>query len=181
MNKDVKVIFLMGEPGSGKTWLFKKILDRYSATRKSASMPSIVYEKFTAGNGKTVYMLGKYNLRKFSGTDRLSMSCQPFVENFMLGILGGAILIEGDRLCNDKFFKFCRENFDFRLYHLDNAIELLQARREERGYYQSSSWIKGRATKILNLKTRYLSEKMYSYDAQSTECSFQTLIGEVES
>ena len=144
----------MGEPGSGKTYIFKKILAHF-VTKRTIYHGGFCYELFKNALGNDVFMLGKYDNFLFSGTDRLSMSCQPVIQQWILDMFSGIILIEGDRLCNKKFFSFCQSNTDFKVFFLGTEKCLCEERRKKRKSNQATGWIKGRITKILNLLDEY--------------------------
>jgi hypothetical protein len=94
-------------------------------------------------------MLGITREGGFSGTDALSMSVQPKVEDWMRTAPYELVLGEGDRLGNVKFLSaMLNLNWRVNVAHLIASPDLLDIRCAERGSNQSATWRSGRATKV---------------------------------
>jgi broad-specificity NMP kinase len=75
-----KVIAVGGQPGTGKTTLFRKFIDNYEwRTSEPKKLLNALYcEEIDT------YILGKYeDGETFAGTDRLSMAVQPVAQEFV--------------------------------------------------------------------------------------------------
>jgi hypothetical protein len=93
----------------------------------------------------------------FGGTDALSMSVQPAVIEWVWRRPADAILGEGDRLANGKFFAAVP---DLTIIYLDTPVEVARRRMAERADrlgkpMQNEPWWKGRMTKVDNLIARW--------------------------
>lgn len=152
----MKLLYIIGEPGAGKTTLVKHL------TRK---VPSEVrtwpYVSWTHYTDKLA-QLG-YDRGTFGGTDALGMAAQKHVLGW-IG-LGGTtvnksyeyVLAEGDRLANGKFFEAVKEaEVELTVVLLQASPAVLEARRSARnaliGKSQDARWLKTRETKVRNLR-----------------------------
>src|SRR5579859_7796787 len=106
MNGSV-LVAVIGAPATGKTTLFREVIKRTGGELKwwKEKAGTVVFHR----NSKTkAVILGDYSKPgAFAGTDRLSMSVQPWAELFVEKRLKSdepcAILFEGDRLGNNSF------------------------------------------------------------------------------
>jgi len=92
----VRVILLIGVQGSGKTWVFKQLIQRYNCTAKK-KIGKIRYHT----NGEVI-VAGKYDNSMFEGSDKLSMSIMSDYDLFMELNKINIILLEGDRFTNGR-------------------------------------------------------------------------------
>ncbi len=147
------VIALVGEPGTGKTTLFRRFIEQYNwEIVEPVKLVSSMYCKDT-----NTYILGKYEENEvFAGTDRLSMACQPQVIDFISNS-NANILFEGDRLTNMKFFDFLigLPETDVKIIVLTVPQEIMNERYSERGSEQSETFLKDRKTKINNIRSNF--------------------------
>ena len=156
----MKVVAIGGEPGTGKTTMMFALIDSLDEKFGKASIeqpvklvPCLVWDH--PGLRGPVYILGKYEEGDaFQGTDRMSMSCQPAAVEFLKQVDRSAIvLFEGDRLFNQSFLEAAAEISDcLEIIILAATDPILKARYERRGSDQSATFIKGRKTKIMNIK-----------------------------
>lgn len=148
-----KIIAVAGQPGTGKTTLFREFMKDYKwEAQNPAKMVSVMYCAEL-----DLVVLGKYEEGEtFAGTDRLGMSCQPNVEEYVRNTKSN-ILYEGDRLTNSKFYDFLLglPETDVEILVLTVKPETMSARYEERGSNQSETFLKGRETKIGNILTNF--------------------------
>jgi hypothetical protein len=152
----IAIIGLGGVPGTGKSTLVRNLLGRLGTARafKGGLVSGTVYP--TA----RTFVLGKYEAgERYPGTDRLSMSAQPDVAQWLQKLAtdpnfdGWNLLFEGDRLFNLKFLTLCKAvSPASRFILLTAAPEILAARRAERGDTMAGAFVKGRETKLANLK-----------------------------
>jgi broad-specificity NMP kinase len=148
-----KIIALSGRPGTGKTTLFREFISKYSwkIVEPIKLLPCLY------SNEIDTYIIGKYDDGEiFAGTDKLSMSVQPTAEKFFKETSSN-ILFEGDRLTNNKFFNFLSELSDTELsiVILSTSESVLLERYKCRGSEQSSTFLKGRETKISNIMMNF--------------------------
>jgi GTPase SAR1 family protein len=148
-----KIIAIGGEPAVGKTTLIRKFFSNYSPWYQ------FKYKKLYGHFNKELHLviLGVYSAKEvFSGTDRLSMSVQPDFEEFIdKNKPNYNILFEGDRLFNLKSIKKAESCMDLKVYILES--DFIDSRHKDRNDNQSEKFIKGRRTKVKNIK-EYLKE-----------------------
>jgi uridine kinase len=146
----MKVIAVMGEPGSGKTSLMKNVM-------KTLDVGDVVekHNLVRYHHSNNVYVLGIYEDGKtFSGTDALSMAVQPDAVSFLATLSEDAIvLFEGDRLCTASFLEHCNSLYDTTIVYLKTDRDVRKERYAERGSNQNETWLAGRESKIANILT----------------------------
>jgi len=148
-----KIIAVGGQPGTGKTTLFRKFIDNYDWVKCE---PKKLLNAMYCEEIDT-YILGKYeDGETFAGTDRLSMAVQPAAQEFVAGTKSN-VLFEGDRIFNQSFLEFCMAlpNRDLQVVYLKVPDAMLKERYAERGSDQSETFLKGRATKYSNLLSNF--------------------------
>jgi broad-specificity NMP kinase len=148
-----KIIAVGGQPGTGKTTLFRKFIDNYE-WRKCE--PKKLLNALYCEDIDT-YILGKYEDNEtFAGTDRLSMAVQPVAQEFAKETKSN-ILFEGDRIFNQSFLEFCiaLPEIDLQVVYLKVPEDILKQRYKDRGSDQSEVFLKGRTTKYNNLLSNF--------------------------
>jgi dephospho-CoA kinase len=158
MSKGI-VIAIGGVPGSGKTTLMRRFLallvELGPVTPQKFGL--VRYLRARPENGTPVNIFGVYGKKPidtFEGTDKLSMSVQPDAVTAMEVCVttGETVIFEGDRLYNNKFLQACRQTADTYILELQvDGAEQTQ-RCKARGSNQDEKWLKGRATKIANIR-----------------------------
>lgn len=154
----MKVVFLMGLPGTGKTSLFRQFMKEsgdWGTSNKDEGFGLVPYHK----NG-TSLIIGKYdNDEVFAGTDKLSMAVQPEAIKFLEALKKNGkintVFLEGDRLSTGSFVEDCYDKYDIAIYYLKVSKEELARRYAERGSDQSETFIKGRQTKYSNILSNF--------------------------
>lgn len=151
--KKRKLIAVGGQPGTGKTTLFRKFMEKYTWERVEPKkmLPALYCKELD------LYILGKYDDGEtFAGTDRLSMAVQPIAQEFVKETASN-ILFEGDRIFNQSFLEFSMglENTELQVVYLKVPDEMLKQRYVDRGSDQSETFLKGRATKYSNLLSNF--------------------------
>lgn len=151
--KTRKIIAVGGQPGTGKTTLFRKYMEGKDwIVGEPAKLVSASY------NGdRDLYILGKYDEGEtFAGTDRLSMAVQPPLQEWVASH-NCNILFEGDRVFNQSFLEFCMglPNTDLQVVYLKAPKTLLEQRYKDRGSDQSEQFLRGRETKYSNLLSNF--------------------------
>ena len=156
----MKVIAIGGEPGSGKTTLMWKLIEKLKPEAKFSEFKLVPYHQ-----KDNVYVLGKYEEGEtFAGTDRMSMSVQPEAIKFLATLPNDAIVIyEGDRLFTSSFLEHCNEKYDLSIIYLRTTKNERNIRYAKRGSNQNETWLAGRESKVNNIMTNmvlmFLTEK----------------------
>lgn len=145
----MRLTYLIGEPGVGKTTLLSAVTDglRGMAVRRPFA--------------RTLYDCGVVELGEaravFGGTDTLSMSVQPKVLEWAEMPDYPDIVGEGDRLANAKFFQGMKDlGYDLCIVHCSAPPDVLTERRLARAAAhsmkpQDAVWLQGRQTKVARL------------------------------
>lgn len=147
-----KIIAVAGQPGTGKTTLFREFMKNYTWEKQEPlKMLPVMYCK-----DLDLYVLGKYEEGElFAGTDRLSMAVQPIAQEFVQNCKSN-ILFEGDRLTNFKFYDFLlTQDAKVEFIVLTVSDETMKQRYKDRGSDQSDTFLKGRETKIGNILNNF--------------------------
>ncbi len=152
-NKVRKIIAVGGQPGTGKTTLFRKYMeDKQWISTEPAKLVAASYNV-----ERDLYILGKYEEGEvFAGTDRLSMAVQPSLQEWIKSH-NCNILFEGDRVFNQSFLEFCMglPDTDLQIVYLKTPKEILEQRYKDRGSDQSEQFLRGRETKYSNLLSNF--------------------------
>lgn len=148
-----KIIAVGGQPGTGKTTLFRKYMeDKQWISTEPAKLVSASYN-----TERDLYILGKYEEGEtFAGTDRLSMAVQPPLQEWIKSH-NCNILFEGDRVFNQSFLEFCMglPDTDLQIVYLKTPKNILEQRYKDRGSDQSEQFLRGRETKYSNLLSNF--------------------------
>ena len=148
-----KLIAVGGQPGTGKTTLFRKFMEGKKWIEcEPAKLISAMYNE-----EMDLYILGKYQEGEtFAGTDRLSMAVQPEVQKWIQGI-NSNVLFEGDRIFNQSFLEFAMglDQTDLQVVYLKAPKDILEQRYKDRGSDQSEQFLRGRETKYSNLLSNF--------------------------
>jgi len=151
--KTRKLIAVGGQPGTGKTTLFRKFME--GKDWMDVSPVKLVNASYNTE--RDLYILGKYEEGQiFAGTDRLSMAVQPPLQEW-LASHNCNILFEGDRIFNQSFLEFAMglPNTDLQVVYLKAPKEILEQRYKDRGSDQSEQFLRGRETKYSNLLSNF--------------------------
>jgi broad-specificity NMP kinase len=148
-----KIVAVGGQPGTGKTTLFRKYMeDKEWVKCEPAKLVSAMYNA-----ERDLYILGKYeDGETFAGTDRLSMAVQPPLQEWIASCTSN-ILFEGDRVFNQSFLEYCMAlpTTDLQVVYLKAPKQLLEQRYKDRGSDQSEQFLRGRETKYSNLLSNF--------------------------
>jgi len=151
--KTRKLIAVGGQPGTGKTTLFRKFMEGKTWIEvEPAKLVSAMYNE-----EMDLYILGKYQEGEtFAGTDRLSMAVQPPLQEW-IKTHNCNILFEGDRVFNQSFLEFAMglPNTDLQVVYLKTTKDVLEQRYKDRGSDQSEQFLRGRETKYSNLLSNF--------------------------
>ncbi len=167
----IKVLGLGGEPASGKTSLFKMLLN---CLGRNEDFKFGLVRGYTFKSTKVI-VLGIYNATLFSGTDRLSMAVQTDAMKFITyaagdpGFEGYSLLFEGDRLFNEKFIRHCLSSCPgSRFMVVKSSAEEKERRHRARGDNQTERWLKSRQTKIANIVDK-MTQEIELYNNENSE------------
>tara|TARA_R110000787_G_scaffold192613_3_gene304154 strand:+ start:1283 stop:1825 length:543 start_codon:yes stop_codon:yes gene_type:complete len=142
------IVALGGIPAVGKTTIVKQFFYKYK------NWKSFKYKKLYGhySGELNLIILGKYIENElFSGTDKLSMAVQPDFEEFIDKEKPPYnILFEGDRLFNIKTLQKVKDKMTLQVYIVTSNNT--DQRHIDRNDSQSEKFIKGRLTKVENIR-----------------------------
>jgi len=142
----MKLVYIIGIPGTGKSTLMKAFMERAGGEWKQERVIDLLD---THSNGK-YRVLGKYEEGEtFSGTDRLSMAVAPKAIEWVNTKPNETIFGEGDRLNSKTFFEAVGD--DLTIIHLKVSDNTREKRYKERGSNQSEKFIQTTRTKCQNV------------------------------
>lgn len=148
--KNCLVIYLEGEPATGKSTIFKHI--RRLAFEGATEFRHGLLRGIENGAMK---MLGVFDGSTFEGTDRLSMAvindAIPYVQTLHNAPTRSVVFVEGARLANVRFMK----ETGARLFILKCHHDMLAIRHIERGDNQTERFLRSRHTAVTNLAAKY--------------------------
>jgi gluconate kinase len=147
----MKLFYLIGLPGSGKSTVMKALMERVCDGQWERERPIDLLDTEKCGNYR---VLGKYEKGEtFSGTDRLSMAVAPKAIEWIQTKPNETIFGEGDRLNNRGFFEACGD--DLTIIHLTVSDAERERRYRERGSEQSEKFIQTTKTKCQNILEQF--------------------------
>lgn len=152
----MKLVYLIGIPGTGKSTVMKKVMEKIVDNRKPEWVPDRPIDLLDTHvlKGERIRVLGKYEEGEtFSGTDRLSMAVAPKAIEWVQTNPNEVVFGEGDRLNNKAFFESCKPNLH--IIHLTVSDEERQRRYAERGSEQPEKFIQTCRTKCKNILDQF--------------------------
>jgi shikimate kinase len=178
----MKVIVVGGYPGSGKSTIMKRVIKELEAQGQ-------VFKENKLGivswiESKKVVILGWYKEGElFPGTDRLPMNVQPEAQRFLKSNEGNGkvVVLEGDRLFNEKMLEFIRslKNVQLVLCIVTMTRGFLDDRRQKRSE-QNATWRKGRETKVDRIAMSHPVQHAMTNDTEEDlEACAQELVQEI--
>ena len=146
----MKCVAIGGVPATGKTTLVKKIYDKMPKINFQYGLVKGHYDK-----ENNIALLGLYNQNNtFLGTARLSMGVNKQFLQY-ISMVQRNIIFEGDRLFSLNNLIKLNELYELRIIMLVNSPETLLKRHKDRNDSQTDKFLKGRATKIKNIKEHF--------------------------
>lgn len=144
----MKLIYLIGLPGCGKTTVMRSLMSKISGWK--TDRPVDLLDTHVSGK---VRVLGKYvEGETFSGTDCLSMAVSPKAVEYFSTNPDEIIIGEGDRLNSSKIFDAVQDKIIVHLTVSDSQREL---RYKQRGSNQPEKFIQTVRTKCKNVCEKY--------------------------
>jgi ribose 1,5-bisphosphokinase PhnN len=158
LRQPTRLVYVIGEPGAGKTTLMDEVLAGWTRIPQAAPIP---HELLTNWQGQLMGAhLGRHR-PPFGGTDALSMSIQPQALAWIAGTTYPLVLAEGDRLANARFFDTVRlVGVELTVVLLDTPPAVAAQRRAARPGSQQASWVQGRITKTARLADAYAAVRL---------------------
>lgn len=154
----MKIIYLIGAPGAGKTTLTEAFTRDWQETARLDD--PIKYRKHFTPQGEAI-SLG-WLRPNFGGTDTLGNTAIIPIETWLPKVAESNLTYlygEGDRLANARFFNLAKSVGQLYLFYLDTDPAVSEQRRRTRaaetGKQQNPTWVKGRETKHRNLAREF--------------------------
>lgn len=145
-------LYVIGEPGSGKSTLVEELTAADEAQEREVPF---AHRWYPGTYPEAVIELGKRR-DTFPGTDALSFSVQPKIEVWLAAQPVRLMLAEGDRLANARFFDHLIEaGWNLVVARLRVKPETAATRREQRDARHDASWVASRQTKVNRLGALY--------------------------
>ena len=115
---------------------------------------------------KKVMVMGIYDDKVFSGTDRLAKNVGPKFREWISAFHEQdtvTILWEGERFSNNPTIQHLLKTVDTELYLVEAPEEVLEERNRNRSN-QNDKWRKGMKTRINNLVKKYPIKPLSEFD-----------------
>jgi hypothetical protein len=148
---DYRMIYMVGQPGSGKSTLMRRLTAGYDRLATDIPVP---HDQLIEGvTGAVLHAEIGRQRGDFSGTDALASSIITRAEPWILSRPYPVVLGEGARLGNHRFLTAAAEGYDVVLVVLDHpdAEAWREIRSKQLGKFQNAGWVKGRLTASRNL------------------------------
>ena len=151
----LKLNLIGGEPCAGKSTIVK-----YIKNCKEINI-EFKYKKIVRGyysKDNTYCIIGVYEGGIFDGTDRLSMSVQPVLIEWVKENKNKYknVYLEGDRVFKSSFIDACRQILgDINIIIIKTTEENKNERHKKRKDNQSEKWLKSKKTSVYNIETKY--------------------------
>ena len=153
--------YIIGIPGSGKSTAVERALKDDKIVQEASN--SIPYIEYASG----LLQIGR-NRETYPGTDVLSYNAQPKVVEWLATIPEYThVLAEGDRLANGKFFNALLDGgWNLKIIHLYCPPKVAIQRCVDRGSDFTTSWYRGRITKVDNLVADFIDHVYLTLDSR---------------
>ena len=144
----MKTILLVGNCGSGKTWVMLELLKNLQPKRAKIKQCYFSIDEY-----KKIAVLGVYDNSMFQGSDRLSMSVSQDFQSLRKSQIQNEFIIiaEGQRFSTKNFI----EMFNPLIIKIKDTGEAGRAKRKSS---QTERHLKSISTLVKNIKENYLVE-----------------------
>jgi hypothetical protein len=158
MSERAHVVYIVGEPGVGKSTALGKLTELYDREVVSHKLAGGPARETLSRDGQAVAVeLGRREGKHpvgFPGTDAMSMSAIVGVESWLVSGAAaaetGLILGEGARLANRRLIKaVIKADARLTVVYLHDPAGAA-ARRQGRGGGQNEAWVRGQGTRAAN-------------------------------
>ena len=147
----MRCVAVGGEPATGKTTMMKEFFKLMKPTHnlKAGLLRGHL------NNETGVSLMGIYNdAGTFLGTDRLSMAVNKDFQKYVR-LQKRHIVFEGDRLFSKDNLALLDQYYELKIIVLSASEEEKHERHILRGDTQSETFLRGRATKIKNIRDAF--------------------------
>lgn len=144
------IVWLVGEPGIGKTTIAKKLLESYGPRGHEYQCPKWTLFGPVAG-------AGHWRGSKFDGTDTLPISDIKLALPFFVNVLPESkiAILDGDKLASQSAIQFATEvECKLMCFHFIGE-QTAKRQRAARATHQHEHWVAGRRTKAQNFYNRF--------------------------
>jgi len=152
----VIALYIIGEPGVGKTTLMNGLLTNYRRGDARRLGGLLWGEPLHLSGQPLGVVLGRAR-GAFSGTDALGMAVQRDAVRWARHEAEGEVYGEGQRLANVAFLTALAERGRVLVLHLWGPA-VAERQRRARGSQQAPSWLLGSRTRAVNLAAALRSE-----------------------
>lgn len=154
------MIYLVGQPGSGKSTLMLRLTAEFQRVPVEAPVPHDML--ICPIRGTVVGAEIGRRRETFSGTDALSSSIIEKADPWVRTLPYPLMLGEGARLGNARFLNAASEVYEviLALVDHDDAETWRAARSAELGKAQNESWVRGRRSSSRNLATNLVGARV---------------------
>jgi hypothetical protein len=165
----VKLLYLIGEPGVGKTTLMANLTAKLAAPEPGQTIVGYNNQKHKVPyvQWDTFPDVAEVGVRRpqHGGTDALGLHMSPVIGLWLQDRPFTYVLAEGDRCANSKFFGAVRHaGYELCLVHLSGP-ELAAERRTSRGTTQTEQWVNSRRTRAERLTQEWGALVLQAEDA----------------
>ncbi|GAA4908158.1 P-loop-containing protein [Streptomonospora salina] len=143
-----RLVYLIGEPGAGKSTTMAALTARCDRIGRRAPF---AHDLLVRSREVVAVELGRRRAR-FPGTDALALSVEPSARSWLPSSPVPLVLAEGDRLATAGFLGAAEAvGFAPTLVWCRPPAEVAAQRRRARGSAHEPSWVRGRTTKARRL------------------------------